>query len=106
MNDREAGKAYNEFLGVKQEKNRHFGFKVLDYLCYAAIVALLIAINTEWNLLQSQGHHFAAFFIVIGIYGVSHTIEGLLDGKKRLIFLFGIPALLSIGFSFVFLYAG
>jgi hypothetical protein len=106
LDDKQAGKEYSKFLGVKKEKDRHIGFKVIDYLCYAALITLIIAINVEWNLLHDQSQHFTAFFIVVGIYGLSHTAEGLLDGKKRTVFLFGIPALLSIAFSFVFVFAG
>lgn len=106
MVDKKMGKEYREFLGVKDEKNRHIGFRILDYFCYVVLAVLLIAINVEWNLLQNQTQQLAAFFIVAGIYSGAHTIQGLMDGKKRLLLLFGIPALLAFLLAFFILAVG
>lgn len=99
--DQQAGEEYREFIGVKDEKDRKIIFKIIDYFCYASVIALVIAINVEWNLLQNQDQHYVALFLIIGIYTLTHGIEGLIDGKKLVAFLFGIPGLLSIGLSII-----
>lgn len=95
---------YAEFIGVKKEKDRKPLFRVIDYACYVLGALLLIAMGTGWSPLPDEGYLGAAFFLLAAVYTGSHAAEGGIDGKKRVVLMFGIPAAISLITAILFLY--
>ncbi|RNA67112.1 hypothetical protein [Alteribacter keqinensis] len=87
---------YAKFLGVKKEKDRHTGFRLLNYFCYAAFILLLAAINTPFTLFPEEVYYVPAVFLLFTLYLGGKTIEGFVDGLLRVVFIFGLPAAISL----------
>jgi hypothetical protein len=95
---------YAEFKGAKKEKDRKPVFRIIDYACYVFGTLLIIAMGTGWNPLPEEGYLGATFFFLAALYTGSHALEGGIDGKKRVVLMFGIPALIGLVTAILFVY--